>query len=279
MQKRILVLGATGLLGKPAAEKMKADGFQVRVMLRDLKSEKALFLNGYEIVQGDVSDLKSLEEAMRGCQGVHISIGGAVDQLSAENVARLATKMGIEQITYISGATVCPQNGWFEMVAQKLKAEEAIKNCGVAYTIFCPTWPMEQIARFSREGNPFMLGKQPLPVHFFAERDLARMISMAYQIEEAKNKRFTIYGPQAMPMKEAIRQYCAFFHPQVEKISSMPIWLAKVIAALTKNTDMKFAANLMGYFNKTPETGDPAEANQILGAPLITLQDWMQERK
>jgi hypothetical protein len=41
---------------------------------------------------------------------VHISVGGPVDQLSAENVAMLAPKLGVERVTYISGATVAEKN-------------------------------------------------------------------------------------------------------------------------------------------------------------------------
>ena len=118
-----------------------------------------LFDDEIEIFPGDVTDLPSLEKAMQGCYGVHISVGGPVDQVSAENVATLAPKLGVERITYISGATVCEENSWFPMVAQKLGAEKAIQACGVAYTIFCPTWPMEQLARFARDGKAFMLGK------------------------------------------------------------------------------------------------------------------------
>jgi hypothetical protein len=32
----------------------------------------------------------------------------------------------------------------------------------------------------------------------------------------------------------------------------------------------------MGYFDKTPETGDPTEANETLEAPAITLDAWME---
>jgi NADH dehydrogenase len=138
---------------------------------------------------------------------------------------------------------------------------------------------MEQIARFSRDGSPFMMGKQPLPVHFFAEEDLGRMVAAAYKTEEAVNKRLYVYGPEAMTMTKAIERYCQVMHPEVEKISIMPIWLAKLIAVLTKNENMRFAANLMGYFNKTAEVGDAAEANDILGAPATTLDTWMEKRQ
>jgi uncharacterized protein YbjT (DUF2867 family) len=276
MKKRILVLGGTGMLGKPTAYQLKADGFQVRILARDVEKSKAIFGDAFEIVSGDVTDLASLEKAMAGCNGVHISVGGPVDQLSAEHVAALAPKLGVERITYISGATVAEQNRWFPMVAQKLAAEKAIRKNGVPYTIFCPTWPMEQIIRFARGGKPSLIGKQPLPVHFFAAKDLAGMISKAYQLDEAKNKRFYVYGPEAMTMKTALERYCAKFHPEVEKISVMPIWLAKLMGTLTGNEMLKFASGLMGYFDKTPETGDPSEANQLLGAPATSLNAWME---
>ena len=279
MTKTILVIGGTGMFGLPTAQQLRADGFKLRLMARDIQKARNHFPEGFEIIQGDVTDKASLEKAIYGCQGVHISVGGPVDQISAENVASLAPKVGIERITYISGATVAEENRWFPMVAQKLDAEKAIRSCGVPFTIFCPTWPMEQLPRFARNGKPSLIGKQPLPVHFFATADLARMISKAYQLDTADDKRFFIYGPEAMTMKTALERYCARFHPDVEKISVMPIWLAKLLGSRTGNETLKFASSLMGYFDKTPETGNPSEANQILGAPKISLDAWMKSRE
>ena len=279
MQKRILVLGGTGMLGKPVTKQLQKDGFQVRILARDAEKAKAQFDGSVEIVHGDVIDTERLETALEGCYGVHISVGGEVDQLSAENIATLAPKLGVEQITYISGATVAEENRWFPMVAQKLDAEKAIRECGVPYTIFCPTWPMEQLPRFARDGKPSLIGEQPLPVRFFAAVDLACMVSKAYQIEAAQNKRCYVYGPKAMTMKKALECYCAKFHPEVEKISVMPLWLAKFLGMLTGNEMLKFASGLMGYFDKTPETGDSSEANQIFGVQETTLDVWMETLK
>lgn len=275
MEKRILVIGGTGLLGNPTAYQLKADGFQVRILARDVKKAQGMFNDGFEIVQGDVTDFSSLEKAMTGCYGVHNSVGGSADQVSAENVAELVPHLGVERISYISGATVAEKNRWFPMVTQKLDAEKAIRNCGVTFTIFCPTWPMEQLVRFARNGKPSLIGKQPLPVHFFAAQDLARMISKSYQLAEAQNKRFFVYGPEAMTMKTALERYCARFYPEVNKISVMPIWLAKLLGTLTGNEMLKYASELMAYFDKSAEGGDSSEANAILGAPWTTLDAWM----
>jgi uncharacterized protein YbjT (DUF2867 family) len=279
MDKSILVLGGTGMLGQPVARRLKEDGFQVRFLVRDVEKAKGSFDQAFEIVPGDVRDTDSLERAMEGCQGVHISVGGSVDQLSAENVAALAPKLGLERISYISGATAFEQNRWFPVTEQKLNAEKAIQECGVPYTIFCPTWPMEQLPRFAREGQPFLIGKQPSPLHWFAAEDLARMVSTAYQRKEAANKRLFVHGPEAKTMKHALEQYCQAFHPDGKPVSVMPIWLAKVMALLTRNQMLKFASQLMAYFDKIGEMGDPTEANQLLGAPTITLDEWIKGRQ
>ncbi len=161
---RILVLGGTGMLGAPAARRLKADGFAVRLMARDPEKAGGVFGEGFEIVGGDVADPASLELALQGCEGVHISVGGPVDQLSAENVAALAPGLGLARITYVSGSTVCEENGWFPTIKQKLVAEEAIRDCGVPYTILCPTWPMEQLPRFVMGGRAAIWGEQPTPI-------------------------------------------------------------------------------------------------------------------
>ncbi|MBN1266139.1 MAG: NAD(P)H-binding protein [Anaerolineales bacterium] len=279
MSIQVLVLGGTGLLGEPVARKLQADGFTVRILVRETARAHERFPIGFEIVEGDVANPDNLRSALQGCDGVHISVGGQVDQLSAENVVSLSPGLGISRICYISGATVREENRWFPMVAQKLEAEKAIRECGIPYSIFCPTWPMEMVARFARDGKPFMMGKQPLPVHLFAAADLARMVSNAFQKQEAANKRFTIFGPEAITLKNALLQYCSVFHPEVEKVSSIPVWLAKLMGTLMRNPAMKFGVELMGHFEKTAERGDPAEANALLGAPQITLTTWMENRK
>ena len=277
--KKVLVLGGTGMLGGPVARRLQADGFEVRLLARDPEQARSTFGDSFEVVPGDVTDRGSLQRALEGCAGVHISVGGPVDRLSAENVAALALQLGLERITYVSGSTVFEQNRWFPMVAQKLEAEQAIRQCGMPYTIFCPTWPMEQLPRFARGGQPALIGKHPTPLHWFAADDMARMVSTAYQKEEAADKRFYVHGPQALTMKQALERYCQVFYPDGKPVSVMPVWLAKVIGTLTRNDTLKFASRLMAYFDKVGELGDPAEADRILGAPTTTLDKWIAGRQ
>jgi nucleoside-diphosphate-sugar epimerase len=54
MEKRILVIGATGLLGQPVAFHLKQSGFIVRLMLRNIEK---LFGDDFEFVNGDINEI------------------------------------------------------------------------------------------------------------------------------------------------------------------------------------------------------------------------------
>lgn len=275
----ILVLGGTGLLGRAAVAALEEAGNTVRVMARGAATAREHFGRQTEVVPGDLADTSALGAAMSGCFGVHISVGGAVDQLSAEQVCALARETGIGRITYVSGATVCEENRWFPMVAQKLNAESAIRESGISCTIFCPTWPMEMLARFVRGGRPVQIGRQPRPIHWYAVDDFGRMVAAAYQSAGALGKRFYIQGPEGISMREALERYSATLYPGSKPVSVMPVWMAKTLAAVTRNAELRYGARLMGYFDKIGEMGDPGEANMILGAPTTHLDDWISLQK
>ncbi|MCL4250123.1 MAG: NAD(P)H-binding protein [Anaerolineae bacterium] len=279
MQKTILVLGGTGMLGVPVARRLKADGFEVRILARDPAKAQALLGDDFAICEGDVTDCASLELASEGCHGVHVSVGGDSEYRAAENVSNQAPRLGIKHITYVSGSTVREQNDWYPMVHQKLMAESAIQESGVPYTIFCPTWPMEQLPRFVRDGRAMLIGDLPAPYHWFAADDFAAMVSNAFQREAARNKRLYVHGPEAITVKSALERYCQTLHPEIKGVSAMPLFLARLMAAVTGNQMLKFAAGLMDYFRKVGEPGDPTEANELLGAPTTTLDAWIAQRR
>ena len=275
---RILVLGGTGMLGEPAVRHLLEDGFEVCVFARNPIRIRELFGESVGLVAGDLGNIKTLGAAMEGCQAVHISVGGDVDLESAENVASLAPRLDVQRVGYVSGATVSVQNIWYPMVAAKLAAEKVIQECGVPWTVFRPTWPMEQLWNFVRSGRPMVIGNLTTPYHWFAADDMGRMVSAAFGLEAAAGRCFYIHGPEAILVKDAVERYARSLDPEADEASVMSIRKARILAFLTRNKRLRAAADLLGYFEKVDEPGDPAAADALLGAPTTTLDQWIASR-
>ncbi len=71
MSKRILVLGATGLLGKPVAHHLHEAGYVVRILARDIAKAQQLFSESFELVAGDEHAHVTARDASRGGRRAH----------------------------------------------------------------------------------------------------------------------------------------------------------------------------------------------------------------
>lgn len=277
MPNRILVIGATGMLGEPVTRQLHAAGHSIRVFTRNVEAAKAKFGADYEIVAGDVENPASLAAALQGCHGAHISLntGPDLDQerRGMTNAAVAAARAGVQRITYLSGATVAPENTWYAGTKAKLAAEEALAACGVPYTIFRATFFMESLPRYVRGNRASFFGSQPHPWHWVAAADYARMVARAYATPAAANKTLTIHGPQPWTHRQALETYCAVVHPGV-KVGALPFWMASLMAGLSRDQAMQAALSFFRYTERVAESGDPAEANALLDAPTTTLEQW-----
>jgi nucleoside-diphosphate-sugar epimerase len=100
---RILVTGATGLVGCHAAARLAAAGHEVRALVRDpakLARVLAPFRVRVEARAGDVTDPGSVEQALAGCEGVLHAAGvfshdlGAAERLRRVNVEGTRNVLG-----------------------------------------------------------------------------------------------------------------------------------------------------------------------------------------
>ena len=121
IRKKVLILGATGNLGKPVAKALSDAGFDVKILTRDAQKAQRIFDQSFEVIVGSPIDEGCLKTAMDGCYGVHISLPTEVEQQSAELVAMLAPRCGVKHLSYISGASVGEENRWFPMVDRKFQ--------------------------------------------------------------------------------------------------------------------------------------------------------------
>ncbi|HRJ58673.1 MAG TPA: NAD(P)H-binding protein [Anaerolineales bacterium] len=281
--KTILVIGGTGMLGKPVAQQLKADGFNVRLLVRNPEKARKLLGDGYEFIQGDVDNESSLNTALSGVDGVHISLKGGpteadferMDHFAVRDIARIAKEQNVERVTLISAYAVSEEKADTPESRSKVRGEAALKSSGVPYTIFRCSWFMETLPLFVQGKSISLIGNQTHLLHWIAVEDYARMVSKSYQTDETLNKELYIFGPEAYTMGEAMNIYAAHVGVKVSPISTT---MLSVMGTLTFNTEWKSMATLMRHYEKWGEDGSPEEANRLLGAPRVTLSKWMDGR-
>ena len=97
---RVLVTGATGLLGSHTVRELKAAGYQVRALVRSRHKAERLFAGSVEVVVGDVTDPESVARALGGVEGVvHCA---AVVSTSARR-AREVTDTNLRGVEFVIG--------------------------------------------------------------------------------------------------------------------------------------------------------------------------------
>jgi len=282
---RILVIGATGMLGQPVVRRLLADGYVVRLLSRVPAAAQRIFGEDCEVVAGDVTQRDSLAPAMTGCDVVYVNLRGgntiasfdSIERVGAANIAAAAASSGVGRLGYISGAGIGESAIHSPLLAIKAAAIAAIIASGVEYTIFKPTHFMESLPQFIHGQRAVVIGHQPHRYHYLAADDYADLVSRSFRLKVAANQSLTVFGPGAFTMAEALQMYCDAVHPGM-RVGSMPVSLARLVGWLTRNPDLRFAAGLFEDFSRFGERGDPTVTVQLLGQPPTTLHQWCRER-
>jgi len=281
----ILVVGGTGELGRPVAQQLLADGFEVRLLARHVERARTLLGPDVKYFAGDVDNPDAIEPALEGCTGVHVSLRGGsdpdeldhVEHRGTARVAELAARQGISRLTYLSGMLVA-EDAEIPGDRAKYRAEQAIHQSGVPYTIFKPTYFMETLPRHVQGRLAIVLGRQPHPLHMVAASDFARMVSRSFRTPEAANRRLFVHGPEAIALPDALRLYCSLVEPG-KRVVTMPLGFMSVGDALFKRGQLRSTLQLMRVMQRVGERGDPSEANEVLGAPTTTLRQWCEKQQ
>jgi len=273
---KILVIGASGLLAGPVIRKLDEKGFELRLFSRSVNP--SMFINEYDIVQGDLFNQDDLQKAMTGCSAVHISISTNDDVAATGIIVNMAREKGIRLISMVSGCTVSEEYRWFKFIDEKFRAEQLIMQSGIPYFIFRPTWFFESLEMMVRNGKATILGHQTELYHWVAADDLGKMVANAYSIEGAENRIYYVYGPERYGMKEMLEKYISKLHPEIEKVSVAPIPVLKIMAFLTRNRTLKYAASLFGYFEKVKEPVIPEQELSRLGKAEIDFETWVKSK-
>src|SRR5215210_3164125 len=289
MPQTVLVIGATGNYGQPVAWQLRQDGFDVRVFTRSRAKAEKIFGDTFPVFEGNINDDDSLRPALAGCYGVHINLrvllkyGQSDDEIVHQgtvNILRLAREASVQRVTFLSFLFATPELSSFPHLKAKLDAEAAVLASGIPYAIFAPSVFMEN-ARHLGKGKRIFLAKASPSSHPFRHvcaDDYARMVSRAYQLPQAPNKRFEVYGPEAIQGDEAVRNYCAIVRPET-RVYFFPHWLVALYLKLAGASILQHAIKMGNIHRQMGEPGDPSQADTSLGRATTTHREWCESER
>ena len=144
----ILVTGANGFVGRNLVRRLQKDGIAVRALVRNAAKAARLRDLGAELVDGDISNLSSLEAAMKGCAKV-IHLVGIIQEApgvtfkgvhvdGTRNLLEAAKKEGVRHFIYQSALGSRP-NAKSQYHRTKWEAEELVRASGLPFTILRPS--------------------------------------------------------------------------------------------------------------------------------------------
>lgn len=142
---KILVLGATGSIGKLVVKEALAQGYQVRALVRDAK--RAPFASEVELFEGDLTRPETLHGITAGIDGIICTQGNYaapenVDYGGMLNVIRdlQGRPVRIVLMSTIYSPLVVADSQFDNGCAWKRRTERIVRAAGLPYTIVRPSW-------------------------------------------------------------------------------------------------------------------------------------------
>ena len=242
-QKRVLLLGGTGTIGRATLRALVARGHFVRALVR--RPQPAM--DGVEFYIADVTDAHWLDADVFGDEPINAIISclasrtgmareaWAIDYKAHSDLLKRAKDKGIAHMVLLSA--ICVQKPKLPFQQAKLAFETELRESGLTFSIVRPTAFFKslsgQVARV-KAGKPFMIfGDGSLtsckPI---SDEDLGLFLTGCLDNPIYHNRILPIGGPEPAitPRQQGESLFAALGRPA--KFSSVPVGLLKFIHAI-----------------------------------------------
>jgi uncharacterized protein YbjT (DUF2867 family) len=290
----ILIVGATGELGGRIVRLLRAEGQDVRCLVRDGSDDVGLREVGATVVRGDLTVPPSLRVA---CEGVDTVIATAAaiarilagartptiretDEIGMLALVDAAESAGVQRFVYISGPDLDASLG--PMDHAKLAVEKRLGTSSMRSVIVRSDAFQEihlaPIGRFDMAAcKVSVIGHGDSPRRWIATDDVAALMA-AVAVEPDPPAMLTIGGPEAMTKKEAIALAEQLTQRKM-KVQRMPRPVARLaIRVLARRYDALATAFGAGLHQDTVEaTWDDAPLRER-GITTRPASDFIREQ-
>jgi NADH dehydrogenase len=242
--RRVLVLGASGFVGRSVCAHLAGRSLALRVLTRDgFRAKPLQVLPAIEIVAASPHDDAALAAALEGIDAV-VNLVGILHQSRRESfekvhvelprrLARAARAAGVRRLVHVS-ALNAGRDGPSQYLSSRGRGEDAIneEGAGLAVTILRPS------VIFGRDDsflNLFAGLVKPLPVVPLAGaqvrfqpvwvEDVARAVALALDDARTFGQSYDLCGPGIYTLAQIVR-YVAALQGRRRLIVPLPSWAA-----------------------------------------------------
>jgi uncharacterized protein YbjT (DUF2867 family) len=292
----LLIIGATGTLGRQIARRALDEGYEVRCLVRSPR--KAAFLKewGAHLIEGNLCDPETIPPALEGITAViDAATTRATDSLSIRQVdwegkvalIKAVKAAGIDRFIFFSimGADRYPKVPLMDI---KNCTETFLKDSGLNFTILRPCGFFQgligQYAIPVLEGQPVWVTGESTPIAFMDTQDIARFALQALKQEATQRNAYDLSGPKAWT-PEAITGLCQEISGKEPKIVRIPITLLKAVRGLVGFFEWGWNSSDRLAFTDVITSGRSLEAPMqsvystfdIAPESITTLESYFQE--
>ncbi|MBE9015333.1 MAG: hypothetical protein N4J56_002932 [Chroococcidiopsis sp. SAG 2025] len=292
----ILIVGATGTLGRQVARRALDEGYKVRCLVRSQK--KATFLKewGAELVSGSLSQPDTLPAALEGMDVViDAATARATDSLSIKQIdwdgkvalIQAAKAAGVDRYIFFSilEAEKYPQVPLMEI---KRCTELFLSEAGMNYTILRLCGFMQgligQYAIPILEGQAIWVTGESSPVAYMDTQDIAKFAVRALSVPATEKQTFPVVGSRAWSAEE-ITSLCERLTGKPAKVSRLPVNFLRTMRHVTRFFQWGWNVADRLAFAEVLATGVPLtapmdEVYQTFGLDpqeTTTLESYLQE--
>lgn len=263
---KILVTGATGMVGRHVVEQLLTVGAEVRALSR--RPEGAALPAGVEVVGGDLDEPKTLAFALDGVDQMYLIATGDTRQ-----VVDLAKRAGVRRVVVLSSATAGFDDGTGD---SHRAAERAVEDSGLEWTHVRPGMFAGNLldwAEMIRAGGvvkaPYDAARQA-PVH---EVDIAAVAATALVSDGHHGKIYTLSGPEALTKAEQVAAIGAGIGRDIRFEELTPEQWREHVGEELPGFVIDW---LLGLWANTVDNPEPVlpTVQQVIGRPARTVTEW-----
>ena len=244
----ILVVGASGWLGRHTVRRLLDAGERVRACSRDPSKLTQLQALGAEVAQADLVDPRSLATACIGVDAVFVAAhslmgsgryaSAAVDDAGHRALIDAAKRAGVARFVYTS-AMFASSDHRLDFMRTKARIEAYLAGSGLSFVILRPSAFMEwHVHEFLGKplvetGKATILGPGTNPVNFVSAADVAAAAAESLTSRDASRLTLDLGGPGNFTRNEIASMYGEVLRRRVA-LRHVPLPVLRIAALMMR---------------------------------------------